>query len=290
MSEILDRKDSRLLIDEGLQHKLQEDGYVMLDFINQQLVSELIQYLNPIYDSLEFRKGIHITNEHSAQEQRHQVSADLMDMIFPVLGDVFNDVKLIHGNFFIKQPSSKENEIGFHRDWSFVDESNGERSYTLWIPLCDITEHMGGIGVLQASHRKVHHLKHPVPRETYRFNTEIQRIVDDGEIEWLTPKSGQAILWDHRTVHCSGVNTSEKPRSCVTFTLTSAHNHLGLLWEENEVFKWYEVPDDFYHLNNRDDLLVAYRNGQLPLGAELKYLKATDIWPPLMKNVAHADS
>lgn len=267
LSEHTCRGEQRILTDDTLQRKLDLDGYVLMDLLDDNGIDEFLTALPESLSELPFVRGMHITTEHAPSPLRHDTSAQLMSMVRPRLASQFKDIKLLHGNFFIKEPSSESNAIGFHRDWSFVNEPAGERSYTLWVALCDITRETGGIGVIPGSHLKVRHLKHAVPKETYRFVDEIRDIAEAGPLHWLWPRKGQAILWDHRIVHCSGINTGASPRLCATFAMTHASNRLRVLWEEENGFRWYHVPDDFYHLQNTTDLYAAHRAGRLPEGA-----------------------
>ncbi len=279
-----------ILLDSGLQKQLDTDGYVLLDLLNDADIQEFLSALPEKLSGLPFVRGVHITTEHAPAPLRYETSAQLMSMLRPRLASRFTDFKLLHGNFFIKEPSSESNAIGFHRDWSFVNEQMGERSYTLWVALCDITKETGGIGVVAGSHLKVRHLKHPVPKETYRFADEIRDIAEAGSVHWLWPSKGQAILWDHRIVHCSGINTGATPRLCATFAITHAKNRLRILWEEENGFRWYHVSDDFYHLHNTTDLYAAHRAGKLPDGATAVSDKGRVDDLPLLNYPTHAHS
>lgn len=265
--EHTDPSEQGVLLEGTLQKQLDREGYVVMDLLDEAGILEFLSVLPEELSDLPFVRGVHITTEHAPAPLRHESSARLMSMMMPRIASQFRDIQLLHGNFFIKEPSSESNAIGFHRDWSFVNEQMGERSYTLWVALCDITEEMGGIGVVPGSHLKVRHMKHPVPKETYRFADEIHDIAETGPVHWLWPRKGQAILWDHRIVHCSGINTGAGPRLCATFALTHASNRLRVLWEEENGFRWYHVPDDFYHLHNTTDLYAAHHAGRLPEGA-----------------------
>jgi hypothetical protein len=278
----------RILLDSGLQQQLDTEGYVLLDLLNYADIKEFLSVLPEKLSDLPFVRGVHITTEHATAPLRHETSAQLVSMVKPRLVSQFTNVKLLHGNFFIKELSSESNAIGFHRDWSFVNEPAGERSYTLWVALCDITKETGGIGVIPGSHLNVRHLKHAVPKETYRFADEIRDIAEAGPVHWLWPRKGQAILWDHRIVHCSGINTGATPRLCATFAMTHANNRLRILWEEKDGFHWYNVPDDFYHLHNTNDLYAAHRAGKLPEGVSMVSWTEHSEQLPLLNKRAHA--
>jgi hypothetical protein len=273
-----------ILRDKNAQDALDRDGYIVLDLLSSEAVESFLTLYKETGGALPFVRGTHITTEHAPMPQRHRLSAQLMTLIGPHLGTALVDFKLLHGNFFVKEPMSKTNAIGFHRDWSFVDEQAGERSYTLWVALCDIMEESGGIGIVTGSHLKVSHLKHAVPKETYRFQEEVARLADAGPVHQIALRKGQAILWDHRAIHRSTENRGHAPRMCATFALTGKNNRLRLLWEEKDGFQWYHVPDDFYHLHNTSDLYAFHREGRMPEGASVVRDKKVRAELPLILN------
>lgn len=250
------------------QNELDHNGYIVLNVLNEKEVIGFHQEYNLIQKDLEFNAGVHITMEHSSPNLAKEISNTLISKVKGYLNQTFENYKLFQGSFIAKEQSSTENKIHHHQDWSFVDESIGNNSYTLWIALCDITYEMGTIGVIPKSHLDFNNIRYS-PIEKYKEYSKVLEYVKDKTVQKIELKAGQAVLWNHKLIHSSGINKSSKVRLNMTFAITSNTAQLKLFWmspRTNEVTE-FNVPDNFYSMNNSKKLYFYYHQNVYPQDA-----------------------
>ena len=138
------------------------------------------------------------------RRQVHQVISEALD---DLVTDLFDGYTPFLRNFLCKWPG-EGSDLYLHRDWMYVDERAGARTFVVWIPLVDVTEENGPLQVLRASHRLERR-----PRGTH-LNAPW---INHGEVirprmETVTARLGEAVLMDNALVHSSLPNRSGEPR------------------------------------------------------------------------------
>ncbi len=261
-------QDMKILRNPVLQNFLNQNGYVVLDLFNEQNVQDFLDEYYSFEEKFQFSNGVHITMEHCSPDLSKMISDKLINLATDCFNNTFKDYKLFQGSFISKQQNSESNEIHHHQDWTFVDEQNGFESYTLWIALCDITKDMGTIGVIPKSHSDIKNIRYS-PIEKYSFYSELLEYASQKSVEYIELKAGQAVLWNHRLVHSSSANNSGKVRINMTFAITSKDAQLKLFWlspKTNKVVE-FNVPDNFYSINNSSTLSAYFKNAEYPENA-----------------------
>lgn len=140
---------------------------------------------------------------------RGEVARTLVEAVRPSLPLPFlPDHEAQNAQWMIKDPGRGGNLL--HRGPSFVDEVNGQRSYSVWIPLCDVSPENGALGVVPGSHRTA------APRR-WHDETRWVRDLDPEAVVFLDLRAGDGVLFDHRLGHASSPNRSTTSR--VAFTV-----------------------------------------------------------------------
>ena len=249
-----------------LQDYLSDQGYVVFDFLSSEKVKQVLDEFQLIRGLLPSVNGFHISLEHSDEETRAKLAKMLPKMLTEEFNSVFQRFKVFQGSFAYKEPSREDNPVNLHQDWAFVDEDAGDESYTLWVALSEVRKDNGAIGVIPKSHRELLQLRF-TPNEAYKGYENIPAYAASKELKYLELDIGQAILWNHKLVHCSLPNVSGQERLNATFCVTGQDIGLKLHWfspDHNRVMM-YDVADDFYHTRNSRSFLDAYNKGVAPV-------------------------
>jgi hypothetical protein len=238
---------ARVFKDEVLQKKLNEDGFVIIDFLNE---SEL-QRLNKFYEDVhpDSVNGFYTSTFSKNTEYRKEVDQFIQSEMQRGLENYFFDYKVHCGSFIVKGTDEKS-KLNMHQDMTLVDES----IYTgvnIWIPLVDLNEKNGAIEVLPKSHRLF---------KTYRGASipDIYDGIEKSVYKIMKPcylKSGRAIVFDQSIIHCSPSNKSEKPRPVINTFIT--HKNAGIkicYWDKMKNKNEIEIFDQ------AEDFMVTFQN------------------------------
>jgi hypothetical protein len=115
--------------------------------------------------------------------------------------------------YLVKWPGTDQNEnfLFLHRDWMYVDESDGTRSFVVFLALEDIGPANGQILVLPGG---------VDIDDALRGSSLIAPWLEHDDVirPHLVPvplRTGQCAIWDGAIVHCSEQNRTEAPRVAV---------------------------------------------------------------------------
>lgn len=112
--------------------------------------------------------------------------------------------------FLAKFPGDNS-ALGIHRDWMYIDERRGDRSFILYIALEDQMAENGAIRFLPRSHR----LHGPLCGTRLIWPWLMNRnVIRDRQLE-LPLRAGEAAVWDNSLIHSSGPNSSGELRLAV---------------------------------------------------------------------------
>jgi hypothetical protein len=133
--------------------------------------------------------------------------------------------------------------VDLHRDWMYVDERTGARTYTIWIALEDVTGDNGQLRALRGSHRFDTML-----RGTNLVAPWIQH-EDTIEERLLTVPTlaGEAVIFDNALLHSSYPNFTDTPRVAVALALRHRDDPLVhfLRTGEDEAVR-YDIDETFF--------------------------------------------
>jgi len=133
-----------------------------------------------------------------------------------------------------------------HQDWNIVDE-NKFRSFNVWVPLVNLTDENGVICVMPGSHTW---------RKTYRSANTAFAFQDRESEFWNTMQrlymtAGGALVYDHRLIHASGVNTTDEIRlACVYGIIPKGAEMFYYHQKDEQTIEVFKSNPDFFLYGN----------------------------------------
>jgi hypothetical protein len=227
------------------QFKLEQAGYVVIDWLDDTEVQHLLK----IYHSVSHifaGSGFAVSLMSADMDYRQRLSQHVQSIFQPKLKTIFPDYRLCFGSLIVKHPNLPTSAVQMHQDWSFVDETQFA-SYGIWCPLVDVDQHNGCLSVVPGSHRlnsKPRGLLNDFPY------TQLLPTLEQEYLVSLPMRAGQAIVYDSRLFHCSPINQSQRDRAVAAGLLVPQPARLRYYHRDFEVLPpqlaVYEVEDDFY--------------------------------------------
>lgn len=231
-----------ILINEEMDLKLANDGYVTFPLLDKTAIDNLLQYY------LNFQKEIpnhFYSSSHSPDFEFRKKSSDcIKQIISPELPNKLKNFTLLGGAFVVK-PANGKGILQPHQDWNLVDESVS-RSYNLWIPLVDVTPENGAVFVLPESHKKEKSFRGPgIPSAFKLIESELWKSLIP-----IPMKSGQALLYDHALLHGSPSNKTKKDRIGVVCGLINKEAEMQLYFKNEDLLEVFKIDESFFLKNN----------------------------------------
>lgn len=237
---------ARVFKNESLQGNLNNDGFVVLDFLHPEEVNKLLQlYKNKHPDGV---NGFYTSTFSKDTDYRKEVDAAIQQTMRRGLEHYFTDYRIHCGSFIVKGADEKS-ALKMHQDMTLVDESVFT-GINIWVPLVDLTTENGAIEVLPRSHRLF---------KTYRGATlpDIYDGIEEQVHNVMEPrylKAGQAIIFDQSIIHFSPANKSAQARPVINTFIT--HKDAGI-----EICYWDKVRKNEIEIFEQDaDFMVNFQN------------------------------
>ena len=245
-----------VLHDPDLQDQLDEHGWVVVDLFDDHQVTALDAAFESlphrVSDGVSFASGFHATIIDDRPDYRRASHRAIEEVVAGPADRLLSGMSLAMTNWVTKEPGA--DAAPFHVDWTFVDEDRF-RSVSLWVPLVDTDDETGCIGVVDGSHRQVDFVRaatHP----TYQDTHEWARAMPGARTLHL--RAGEAVVFDHRTVHFSMPHRGTSRR--VALTCEYVPQGAELLHYE------LEGPDRFRRHVVTPEFFVTYTAGDDPVG------------------------
>lgn len=229
--------------DPELQRQFALEGFVTCDLLDEQAVAEVRRVVDELYP--EPPGGMHTTIQSPDSAYRRCVIERIPPLVTGELSALLVDHDLLTASLAIKWPGV---DTGFctHQDWTMVDEQRF-RSVNAWIPLVDVDERNGALGVLPGSHLVLDHLRCS-PMNPGGFVCEAND-VSHQELDLVPLRAGQALLFDNGLLHGSGPNLTDGPRVVIIVAMKPREAdilHFFLPDAGSWVADRYEVGTDFF--------------------------------------------
>jgi len=245
----------------SFQKQFERKGYVLLSsLLSEGEVKELYDLFERFQS--QFSGPFHTTHFSKDLSYKKEVHDSITSIVFPRVATHLNHFVPLFGNFMIKNAGA-QTSMDLHADWTYVDEQR-HSSAAVWIPLVDVNEENGCLGVIEGSHKVTNSIRGPMIRQSSRQKD------DDWAKRYgkLIPmKAGDAIVYDHRLLHYSPSNKTTKIRPALNLSMapeTASWLHYCLPEGAKEI-ELYAVPDSSFYLH--------YNNFQRPeTGALVKTL------------------
>lgn len=231
----------------ALQNQLKDEGYVIVDLIDELSIQalkkgykEIASLVNNDFGPLFWPSG------RSESISIRNLAKDSIDAVLPKLLKkvlIENTYDLIGGTYLIK-PISPESNLSPHQDSSHVLEDKRFSVYC-WAPLEDVDEHNGCLYILPKSHKI--NLKQRSLNVPWAFKNHSEFLT-----EFMVPlplKSGQVVFFDAGLIHSSSPNLSKEIRVAVNYYIhpknqAFCHFYYNSNLDKVEVFS---VTPDFYY-------------------------------------------
>ena len=199
-----------VLRDPTLNRDLIEQGFVRLpgEFLNVTDRAEVRAYFDRNFAGE--RRGFHNDFFIDDAPYRESGSEFLDRMLCSVWQGVLSGFEPFLLTFISKFPDA-ESAFPEHRDWMYVDETKGERSYILYVAIDDGDETTGSVRVVPRSHL----LPGPPCGTRSPWPWLRQPEILDRYSVALPLRAGEAAVWDNRTIHMSSPNLSDSARLSV---------------------------------------------------------------------------
>lgn len=230
----------RVLADEALDHQLRRDGFVTFPLMSPDSAAALRKHYGARrgWDGAGFCSDL-VIDDPDYRREVNRVIGDAVDDL--VLERFVDHTPFLH-NFLVKFPGG-DSSLYIHRDWMYVDERRGHRTYVAWIALEDITGHNGQLRVLRGSHDF-----DPTPRGTDLIAPWLS-LTDTIEERFLSVpvRAGECVVFDNRTVHASFPNHTDRPRVAAAVGLRPVEAplvHFRRTGPDTAVR--YDITDDFF--------------------------------------------
>jgi len=248
----------RVFRDAELQAKLDRDGYVVVDFLNdletRNLRDWFVAHPDPVY-----RRGF-APSVLSASVPYRVAVAELIESVYdmPRRG-LLEDYRFGFAGFLCKAPH--EGLVKIHQDPSFVFEER----YTpvqFWVPLLDVDLSNGCLRVVRGSHRLNRTVRPSEP--VFPYDELLETIY--GECMTDVPmRAGQAFVFNPALFHSSLVNESDGYRVSAGGMFIPREAELLCVDPDDRQkpkrLSVYNVPDDYYTVNQ----YMARPQGLTPL-------------------------
>jgi hypothetical protein len=230
--------------DASLQEQFEKDGYVIVDFYNEQEVKEATDLYYKIHPKNE--KGFYPATYSFDKKFRDEMDKGLKKVGSRSINDYLADIKVVCASYIVKTPGP-DSGMSIHQDMSLVDESK-YTGINIWVPLIDLTVKNGTLFILPGSHRIF---------PTYRGSSirEFFSDVMDDMIDYLHPvyvKAGQAVIFDQSIIHYSPPNFSDEIRIVTnTYFCHKDTEFRTYFWDNTTEEKFVEgfVQDDNFMLD-----------------------------------------
>lgn len=241
----------RIFRNDALNRKLEAEGFVVVSLLRESEVQQLREY----YQSIAAKHTGFTTYAVNDYNLRKAVDAEIKTQLSGSAELLFEGYELFWGNFFVKESGSPP--IPLHADLQYAEEPE-EISLNIWCPLQDVNEENGALGIIPYSHHALHQIRGTNITNSYRMNNNNMQ-TRLGKI--LNLKSGEAIIYDHRLLHYSSPNSSDRTRLAITSVVTRKGAVKLHYYAENENsvdFEKYILPDT--------DVLLKTPFGERPVG------------------------
>ena len=225
-----------------LHETLHENGYVTVPLLQQDEIAYLNEIANQflIFSNAEFVSSSYILSKSESDfinEELHRILQPKMKSLFPYLELLGGTLATkINGNSVLKA----------HSDWTIVDESKFN-SYNLWIPLVDTNKENGTLGLISGSHLWNNAIRGMnIPNLYEKFTCHFLEIGDEPNLS-----AGTGILYNHKLVHYSRPNKTQKRRNVAIIGMKDkvAALQVSFTLDQKKIETYQATQDDFYQFN-----------------------------------------
>lgn len=231
-----------VLADKQLDDLLLKDGYVVVPFLEEKYIKELLDFFYKNHPNE--IPGFYATAHSNDISFRKKMNEQIKSVFENPISHFFNSCKALGGSYVVKSKSQEE-RLHPHQDWSIVDETNF-RSFNIWVPLIDLNQENGAIRVAAGSHLWVDNFRGP--SITDHFGNDNETIWHN--MQTLNMKAGEALIYDHRLFHASYANKTDQLRVATVFGIIPQEAQMFYYFGNGDAIDVYESDVDFFMEGN----------------------------------------
>ena len=232
---------SARVVDPRVAAQLETDGFAVVPFPG---VSEVLEQLRSLYGEAHgwVGSGFEADLTNGDREYRRRVSDGLSAVLDPLVAGLFVDMVPFLRVFLCKWPGPGS-DLYLHRDWMYVDERRGGRTFVVWIPLQDVDDSNGSLQVLPSSHLADGSLRGTHLNAGWVSDDDLVR----PHLTVVHARAGEAVIMDNALVHCSLPNHGVEPRLVAAIGVRPADSPLvHFVRSDAEHALRVDVDEDFF--------------------------------------------
>ncbi|MFT4646536.1 MAG: hypothetical protein ACI8ZX_002967 [Planctomycetota bacterium] len=225
---------------DAFEEEISLNGFVKIKLFSTDLVEDLISKFNDTEKSSS-KSGFYASIQNENKTKVANFNTYFEDKVKQATENIFLNYNFLFVNFVVKNPQP-EGKVGLHQDWTYVDEKKF-RSVNMWFPLIETNEKNGGLKVLPKSHRL------PLFLRSMPFDSEFYDKIEKEtftQLQNLTTKLGEVIIFDSRLLHCSGLNYTNKQRIACASIFIPEESQAFYYYKQNETLKRYKANTIFF--------------------------------------------
>jgi hypothetical protein len=254
------RGSPRALLDRADDRRLRRDGFVVFPLLGPEDVSRARAEFARLHGWK--GRGFHADLNVPDPAYRREVGEVLSGLLADRVTACFDGYRPFLYNFLCKFPGA-DSELYLHRDWMYVDERQGDRTYVAWIALEDVAGDNGRLQVLPGSHRLDDRLRGSRIVAPWIDHEDVIR----PRLRSLSVRAGDCVVLDNALVHCSLANLADEPRLVAAVgmrPLTAPLVHFRRVDDSSAAF--HRVEEDFFCTYTPADL----ERGAPPVAVETR--------------------
>ncbi|MGK0390709.1 MAG: hypothetical protein ACI94Y_003469 [Maribacter sp.] len=253
-----------LFKDEALQKEFEENGFVIVDALEEEQINTLKEFYKStgLFDEKGY--GFHVSMDNTDKKLVNSIIDKIYDVALPSVLPHFVNAKPYIASYVVKDPNP-QGVVPVHQDWTFVEAEESHNSLTVWIPLVDVNMENGALGAIKGSHKFFDHVR-PSPSPQVRTLLQEHLFTIFPYMNILEIKAGQAIVFDNRTFHASPPNVTEETRLAVGIGITQAESqlcHYSLNPNNDKELLKFKVDETFFREYDNSRLSRMYDNKEV---------------------------
>lgn len=229
---------TKIFVEETYNETLQKDGYVVIPFLNAEEIKILTNFFYANHPQLP--EGMYASSHAPDFSFRQKMNEEITRVCKRAVDVTFQNATPLGATFMVKS-KGEHGSLHPHQDWSIVDESQFN-SYNIWLPLVDVNEENGTLLILPDSHSMLNNTRGlNIPSSFENVEKDVWQYLVP-----LNMKAGEALVYDHRLLHASGINKTNTPRLVIVYGLIPADAGMRYYFGRNGMIEEYECAPDFY--------------------------------------------
>lgn len=226
--------------DKNLEEQYNENGYVIIDYLGKPEISQLLQEFSKLTSW--FQEGFMSSVYAPEMEYRKKMDEIITPFSHRLTDSILKNYRTVISTIMAKG-SGEGSAMYPHQDWTLVDERRFA-SFNAWIPLVNVDYKNGALSILKGGHK--------LPF-TLRGSNIPDALIDKSRftpsmLTYLPMKAGQALIYDHRLVHVSPINSTSQVRPACVISLVPIEAEVFHYFydKENNILKKYQADKTFY--------------------------------------------